>query len=491
MHELQTDIAIVGAGFSGSLLALLLQRIGLRCVLIDRGAHPRFAIGESSTPVANQILEDLARRYDLPRIAPLATYGAWKRAYPDFVCGLKRGFSYFHHTLGQPFQPRTDHANELLVAASAGEDDAETHWLRSDFDRFLAEEAVRSGIPYFDQTLIHELSPLGDGWDLRADRLGDSLHVTADLFVDASGEAGFLANQLGIGPHPEGLKTQSRSLFSHFKHVKRWHDLYGAWGGDPADHPYPCDDSALHHVFEGGWMWVLPFDNGVTSAGFSLDPDRFPLDKSVSPEAEWAGIMRQLPSVAEQFSEAVPTVPWRQTGRIQRRLERSAGPNWIMLPNTAVFLDPFFSTGNGHSLVGIDRLLTMLERSWKRPSWQHEMQLYDRLIQQEAEMLDLIVGGCFAGFYDFERMAAMSMFYFTAATWSESQHRADKRARGAPFLCADYPDLKESLTQAVARVGDTAFATHEFIAQIRSGIGPYNRVGLCDAAKRNMYEFIP
>ena len=77
MNELQTDIAVVGAGFSGSLLSLLLKRIGLRCVLIDRGSHPRFAVGESSTPMANLILEDLARRYDLPRVAPLSNYGSW------------------------------------------------------------------------------------------------------------------------------------------------------------------------------------------------------------------------------------------------------------------------------------------------------------------------------------------------------------------------------------------------------------------------------
>jgi FADH2 O2-dependent halogenase len=27
------------------------------------------------------------------------------------------------------------------------------------------------------------------------------------------------------------------------------------------------DDAALHHVFDGGWVWVLRFNNGITSAG--------------------------------------------------------------------------------------------------------------------------------------------------------------------------------------------------------------------------------
>lgn len=490
MNELQTDIAVIGAGFSGSLLSLLLQRIGLRCVLIDRGSHPRFAIGESSTPMANLILEDLARRYDLPRVAPLSNYGSWKRTYPDIVCGLKRGFSYFHHTLGEDFRPRADHANELLVAASAGADDADTHWLRSDFDQFLCDEAVRERIPYFDQTSINELVPRGDGWELRGHRQGEPWKWTADLVVDASGDGGFLARQLGIGHHPAGLKTRSRALFSHFKHLQRWQDLYTARGGDSSVHPYPCDNAALHHVFDGGWMWVLPFDNGVTSAGFSLDPERFPFDRAVSPEAEWAAILRQLPAVAEQFSEAEPTVPWRQTGRMQRRLERSAGSNWVMLPNTATFLDPLHSTGNAFTLVGIERLLGMLERSWKRPGWDDEMRRYDDLAQQETEFLDLIVSGSFIGFREFERMVALSMFYFSAATWSETERRAGRAVRGSAFLSADHPELKGALVRAVAEIGDpAAMPTDQFVSRIRSAIAPFNRVGLCDPAKLNQYRF--
>ncbi len=54
------DIAVVGAGFAGSLLAMIAQRLGLRVILLERGHHPRFAIGESSTPLSNLLLEELA-----------------------------------------------------------------------------------------------------------------------------------------------------------------------------------------------------------------------------------------------------------------------------------------------------------------------------------------------------------------------------------------------------------------------------------------------
>ncbi|MCA9167813.1 MAG: FAD-dependent monooxygenase, partial [Planctomycetales bacterium] len=74
MSEPEFDVAVLGAGFGGSLTALLLNRIGLRTVLIERSSHPRFAIGESSTPIADCVLRDLARRYDLPQLMPLASF---------------------------------------------------------------------------------------------------------------------------------------------------------------------------------------------------------------------------------------------------------------------------------------------------------------------------------------------------------------------------------------------------------------------------------
>lgn len=490
MIELDVDIAVIGAGFSGSLMAMLLQRIGLRPALVDRGTHPRFAIGESSTPVTNLILESLAQRYDLPRIDPLANYVRWKRAYPDIVCGLKRGFSYFHHDFDQDFQPRADRANELLVAASVSNDDADTHWLRSDFDQFLALEAARMGIPYHDRTSIDDLIQDGEGWVLRGHANGQQTVIKARFLIDASGEGAFLARHLGIGPHPEGLQTRSRGLFSHFTEVAKWHDLYERRGGNTAGHPYPCDDSALHHVFDGGWMWVLRFDNGVTSAGFSLDPDRFPRETAGSPETEWTRIMSRLPAVAEQFADAKPTVPWRQTGRMQRRLAKSAGPNWVMLPNTAGFLDPLHSTGNTFTLVGMDRLMTILERSWGRPELADEMQRFDAIVQKELEFIDLVVSGSFAGFREFERMIAMSMFYFATSIWSEEERRAGRAIRGSAFLSADRPELRAALDQAATDVQDPTVSAKELTERIRQAIKPFNRAGLCEPERLNMYPYL-
>jgi FADH2 O2-dependent halogenase len=94
------DLAIIGSGFSGSLLAMIARRTGRSVALLERGSHPRFAIGESTSPLMNLVIGQLADRYDLPRLKPLTTWGEWQRTYPQVVCGLKRGSTYFKHEAG-------------------------------------------------------------------------------------------------------------------------------------------------------------------------------------------------------------------------------------------------------------------------------------------------------------------------------------------------------------------------------------------------------
>jgi FADH2 O2-dependent halogenase len=340
MTDLHADVAIIGSGFGGSLTALILERIGFRPVLIDRAQHPRLVLGESSTPLADMLLKSLAQKYGLPRVEPLAEYGTWQREYPDLTCGLKRGFSYFQHSPGGHFEPDPRHKNELLVEASFAAADADAHWFRPDFDLFLVREAQNAGIPFFDRTEVSKLEG-GEPWRMTCRRGDETLTLSADFLIDASGEGGFISRQLGVPLDPERMQTRSRAVFGHFTGVALWSELLEARGGSTADHTFPCDDAALHHVVDGGWMYVLRFNNGVTSAGFLIDCDHHPLDPKIPAEAEWRNWLDRYPSIAEQFQHAELTPlcgSIRRTPRLQRRARQTVGQNWAMLPLAAYTL---------------------------------------------------------------------------------------------------------------------------------------------------------
>ena len=105
MNKKAFQIVVVGSGFGGSLTAMIAQRLGLSTALVERGRHPRFAIGESSTPLANLLLEEIATEYDLPFLRPLCKWGPWQQHLPQLACGLKRGFTFYHHEFGRAFGP--------------------------------------------------------------------------------------------------------------------------------------------------------------------------------------------------------------------------------------------------------------------------------------------------------------------------------------------------------------------------------------------------
>jgi tetracycline 7-halogenase / FADH2 O2-dependent halogenase len=493
IHE-EADLLILGGGFAGALMALTARRVGLRPVVLEKGRHPRFAVGESSTPIANLVLEGLTRTYDLPRLLPLAKYGPWQRAYPHLACGLKRGFTFVKHEPGHPFLPRPDHAKELLVAASPRDDVGDTHWYREHFDQFLIQEVQAAGVPYYDQTEVVALEH-GDGWRVRGVRLGSEVKVAAAFLIDATGPSGLLPRTLGIDASPADVRTNAWSVYTHFREVGWWKDVLVEHGGATTDHPYPCDHAALHHVLDDGWVWVLRFNNGVTSAGVMYDGDRRP-PEAVDPAAEWAALLRRYPSVGRQFADARPVLPWVRTGRVQRKARRAAGADWAMLAHAAYFLDPLFSSGNAHSLLTIERLTRIFARHWGRPTLRAELEAYEAALLREVDFVDRLVHGSYRAFRRFDLLAAFTMYYFAGAIHSEERRRAGLAGERDEFLFSHHPPFRAAFVRGYERLLElaasppSASATREYERQVTEDIAPYNTAGLSDPAKHNMYPFL-
>jgi FADH2 O2-dependent halogenase len=490
--KLDCDVAVLGSGFGGTLLALITQKLGLSVALLERGAHPRFAIGESSTPLADFKLAAIADRFGLDWLRPLAKYGSWKKNNPEIACGLKRGFSFFRQEPGRPFIPEPTNTNALLVAASPDDAHSDTHWFRADFDAHLVDRASAAGIAYLDRLEIHSIRQDGS-WHLQGNRHEETLEIHAAFLVDATGDGGILGQALGLEPVAASAQlARSRALYSHFQNVARWQDILEQQDkSTTAAHPYPCDAAALHHILDGGWMWVLRFDNGITSAGFSLDPDRHPIRAGEAPEAEWTRWLRSYPALAEQFAAAKAVRPLVRTGRLQRRWRQAAGDSWALLPHAAGFLDPWLSPGIAQTLFGVNRLARILADDWRGPRRAARLAEYSQAVLRELAWVDQVTGTCFACFDRFSVLATVTMVYFAAAIYCEEQERAGRARPDEAFLLADDPAYRAlaaaALRQAPSVAAGDAVA---FATEVRKALQPYNMAGLCDPARRNLYPFV-
>ena len=290
------DVAVIGSGFAGSLLATIARRLGKSVVLLERGKHPRFAIGESSTPLSNLLLEELSTRYGLPKIAPLAKWGTWQEAYPEVGCGLKRGFTFFHHQSGRRAAIDPERRDQLLVEASPRDAIADTHWYRADVDALFMREARNAGVEYFDEVELRSADESAGEVRLEGARYGKKLAYSARFVVDATGPRGFLHKAFALREIALPDFPQTEALYTHFSGVRRIEEIEP--GGETP--PYPIDDAAVHHVFDGGWIWVLRFGTGITSAGVAAAG----LDLREGAPA-WKRLIERLPTVRDQFATAI------------------------------------------------------------------------------------------------------------------------------------------------------------------------------------------
>lgn len=481
------DIAIIGSGFSGSLLAMIARRLGRSVLLLERGHHPRFAIGESSTPLASLLLEEIAREYDLPRLLPLGKYGTWRPTYPDVGCGLKRGFSFFRHETSAPFATDAAHGNQLLVAASPHDDIGDVHWYRPDFDHFFVREAQALGAVYLDGVTLTSFTAGPDG--ARLD--GDGLRARARLVVDASGPRGFMHRHLALGERALPGLPPTQTLFNHFTGVRRFADVAPeAFAGAP---PYAPDDAAVHHVFDGGWVWVLRFDNGITSAGIAATA---PLARELQLHegaAAWNRLMARFPSIGAQFATATPTREFTWWPRLSFFSDTIAGDGWVALPSAAGIVDPLLSTGFPLTLLGVQRVARALAEDWDTPRLDQRLQHYAERTAVELETTSRLVGALYDAFGDWERFSSLSFLYFAAASFAESARRLGNSApAGDAFLLGSHavfaPALQRCLQLATEMHDDPNPSRRDALLHaIAVAIEAVNVAGLAEKSRHNWY----
>ena len=493
------EIVVVGSGFAGSLMARVLAVLGYDVLLLERGTHPRFAIGESSTPLANLSLERLAARYGLTDCYQLAAHGRWVETRGGVRRGLKRGFTFYrHHPGAEPGDARL--ADErLLVAASPTDYVADSHWLRADVDHHFVRQAIDASVDYRDRVEVTDARIDEDGADIRASRAGESFEIRADFVIDASGPGGFLARQLSIPSGFGRTRTRSGIVFSHFEGVRLANEV--------APHfppgPYPDDWAAVHHLIDEGWMYSLRFDHGVTSAGFVLSPrGAASLREAPSADEKWSALLDRYPTIAAAFRDARPVMPMMQRDRIQHRLTRAAGKRWVLLPHAFAFVDPLFSTGIAWSLRAVERLALSFEaeRAGRRVPDEGQLARYEQMLAREADQVDRVVAGAYEAMAHFDLFAAQAMIYFATVSFAEVRQRlitdGDAHPAWNGFLgvgdevCDPLPraSLRRLLriTHAEGRPGSVAERS-AFTDWVRRSIEPRNVAGLADPARRNLY----
>ncbi|MEU6559508.1 NAD(P)/FAD-dependent oxidoreductase [Nocardia nova] len=409
------DVAILGAGIAGSTLATILARHDLDVLLIDAGMHPRFVIGESTIPHATTTMHILAERYGVPEFKALANFEDTADQVTK-TCGQKQNFGFVYHEPGRPTDPAK--ANQVVLAS--GYRRAESHWFRQDIDAYVFHLAIRYGAVARSNTRVDEIDTDGER--------GVTLHTTsgetfdAEYLVDATGFRSVLAERFGLRERPTRARTHSRSLFTHMIGVRPFDDVAPV----RYDQTSRWHNGTLHHVFDGGWLWVIPFDNndrsmnplcsvGLTLTGNAVSDDR------PAPEKEFSAFLERFPAVAKQFESATPVRPWVSTGRLQYSASNTVGDRFCLTAQSAGAIDALFSRGLANSFQTVNALAWRLIEAARDDDWSTERFTgVDRLQQRMFDAHDDLAYSSYVSFRNYELWDAVIRVWHTYSFYTDA-----------------------------------------------------------------------
>jgi tetracycline 7-halogenase / FADH2 O2-dependent halogenase len=410
------DVAILGAGIAGGILGAVLARNGVRVLLLDAGLHPRFAVGESTIPYTSTMAELIAERYGVPEIAALSRFEAMRAAVGP-MSGQKRNFGFVYHEEGRP--QNAEQINQEMIPGNV-----EMHLYRQDVDAYFYHVAVRYGAEGRMATRIADVDiDPARGVTLTSD---SGEQFTAEYLVDGSGFRSPIATKLGLRDEPTRARQHSRSLFTHMIGVTPFDDAAAA-----REHhqPIPWHQGTLHHVFKGGWLWVIPFDNydgavnPLCSVGLSVDERIYPVPDG-TPQQEFDDFLRRFPQIAEQFRDARTVRPWVRTGRLQYSASDTVGDRYCLTAHAAGFIDALYSRGLTNTMAVVDALSHRLIEAARTGDWSTPKFAYvDRLQQGLFDVHDDLVYSSFVGFGHYDLWNAVVRVWKATSflTWTPTQ----------------------------------------------------------------------
>jgi flavin-dependent dehydrogenase len=315
-------VLIIGGGPAGATAAMRLLERGVTPLIVERERFPRFHVGEAMTGEGGSIVRELGIHDKLSEDDHTIKFGV-------NVFGA-RG----HNDWWVPVMQRTE--------------DKELHEIhtysvrRSKFDELLLDEALSRGAELLDgratEPLVDETGVVqGARIDVGSNGGKREIEVRADMTLDCSGQATFLANRKATGPKYKGSYDKQIALFSQIASYRR---------NDGSDREHGAGNTHIFYKKKYHWAWAIPLDQDVTSVGVVV-PAKYFRDSGLD-QAEF--IKRELRTLNEGLTGRVPddvelVEPPHVVPNYSFQVRKFAGPGYICIGDSHRFVDPIFSFG--------------------------------------------------------------------------------------------------------------------------------------------------
>jgi flavin-dependent dehydrogenase len=316
------EVLIIGGGPAGATSAIKLLERGVTPLIVEREKFPRYHVGEAMTGEGGAIVRQL---------------------------GIHEKLTEEHHTIkhGVNVFGSRGHS-DWWVPVMQRTEDKELHEIhtysvrRSQFDQVLLDEALSRGAEMVDglatQPIVDE-NGVVKGARVAVGNNGDKREIDlhAEMTLDCSGQATFLANRKATGPKYKGSYDKQIALFSQIDSYQR---------NDGHDRQHGSGNTHIFYKKKYHWAWAIPLDQDLTSVGVVV-PAKYFRDSGLS-QADF--IKRELNTLNDGLAGRVPdNVELVEEPHVvpnySFQVRKFAGPGYICIGDSHRFVDPIFSFG--------------------------------------------------------------------------------------------------------------------------------------------------
>ncbi len=332
-RTLDADVIVVGGGPAGSSIGSYLARDGHSVIILEKDIHPRDHVGESLVPSTNLVFQELGV-FDKIREAGFVPKpgSAWNSPRSSLWKFIE--IWLFSVTIPGNQQPFTFHVErdvlDTLLLRHAHEAGAK-----------VVQGVKASRVLFEGDRAVGVRAEAMDGWerDLRA-----------KIVVDASGRRCLLASQLGM--------KKKDPNFNQFC-VYTWYT-----GVKPP--PERLRGFGLFYFLglPKGWAWQFQLRYDKWSIGIVVDKADFQRSGK-DYDQFFASMIRRNRTFSYAMQDARRIRPWWVEGDYSYKVDRFAGPGWILAGDALRFVDPIFSSGVDVALHSAKYAFQAITESWR------------------------------------------------------------------------------------------------------------------------------
>ncbi len=402
--EHKVDVAILGGGLAGNLLARQLRRQSpeLSVSLFERDTARTWKVGESTVEIASSYL---TRRLGLSRYL-------YEKHLP------KNGLRFF-------FDDEKKGANleDMSEIGIAGLPHYPSFQIdRARFEADLLEMNAADGVDVRVGTRVKDLE-LDDGTSghtFTAVADGTETRVTARWVIDATGRGGLIAPL-------KKLKVREND-----------HKVAASWGrfknvADMDDWPAPEWRARVRHTarylstnhfcYNGQWIWFIPLGEGITSVGLVMDSANW--KPAYGKKEGFVEYLREHRAVAQllEGSEILDCEAFTQL--TFRTKQFFSDERWAVVGDAAAFADPFYSQGTDVIAIQNDVVADFIARETAGENIEERVELSNEFMHFRFDTIMALYRDQYRTFGSYELFRAK--VYFDCACyynlWFDSYER--------------------------------------------------------------------